>query len=96
MSDLTIDPELQDALDVAEDALLTAQQRIHRDIRQHADRLDDALHALRNGSPHITDEFLDRTVRQLSALAAAYEAARDGRDAAFRAVIAAEKKAAGW
>lgn len=27
--------------------------------------LHDALHALRNGSPHITDEFIDRAIDHL-------------------------------
>lgn len=27
--------------------------------------LQDALHALRNGAPHVTDEFIERTIARL-------------------------------
>lgn len=32
----------------------------------HRDLLTDALHALRNGSPHVTDEYIERTLSAMS------------------------------
>jgi hypothetical protein len=31
-----------------------------RTLKDSVDLLTDALHALRNGSPHVTDEFVER------------------------------------
>jgi len=39
-----------------------------RVVREETRYLIDALHALRNGSPEVTEEFLDRAVLHLSRL----------------------------
>ena len=36
-----------------------------RNVTADIDMLGDALHALRAGSPHVTDEFVDRTLTRL-------------------------------
>lgn len=55
--------------------------KAHAAIARPADAavlmLTDALHALRHGSPHITDEFLDRTIINLTRGLAASRAIRD-------------------
>lgn len=47
------------------DDLCKANGKLRRQTRQSADLLTDALHALRHGCPHVTDEFLDRTIANL-------------------------------
>lgn len=44
-----------------------ARVAVIRAVRGAELLLADALHALRNGSPEVTDEFLDRTLRELTA-----------------------------
>jgi hypothetical protein len=39
--------------------------RLREEVRQSILMLDDALHALRNERPHITDEFMERTIDRL-------------------------------
>lgn len=38
----------------------TVRTHALRTLLRQTDLLDDALHALRNGSPHVTDEFVER------------------------------------
>lgn len=38
-----------------------------RTIARQVDLLTDGLHALRNGSPHVTEEFLERAIVALTA-----------------------------
>ena len=46
-----------------------ARTRAVRVAEAEAAMLTDALHALRNGSPAVTEEFLDRAITNLTALA---------------------------
>lgn len=39
--------------------IVTADLRM---LQQYRNLLDDGLHALRNGSPHVTEEFIERTM----------------------------------
>ena len=43
--------------------IVTADLRM---LVAHRDLLTDALHALRNGSPHVTDEYIERTLSAMS------------------------------
>jgi len=43
--------------------IVTADLRM---LVAHRDLLTDALHALRNGSPHVTDEYIDRTLSAMT------------------------------
>ena len=36
-----------------------------RKVNRAIPLLEDALHALRNGSPHVTDEYLERVIADL-------------------------------
>lgn len=45
--------------------VLSAHRRAVKDARS---MLTDALHALRNGSPEVADEFIDRTLTSFAAL----------------------------
>jgi hypothetical protein len=48
------------------DDLATENARLRRAVAAAVPMLTDALHALRNGSPHVTDEYLDRTILDLT------------------------------
>lgn len=48
------------------DDLCKANARLKQDSQIIRDLLTDALHALRNGSPHVTDEFIDRSIAILA------------------------------
>jgi len=37
-----------------------------RTLREQKDLLSDALHALRNGSPAVTEEFLERSIAAIA------------------------------
>ena len=44
------------------DDIETARTKLVRDRAEVRRLLTDALHALRNGAPHVTDEFIDRAL----------------------------------
>lgn len=48
--------------------LVEENGRMRRTVREVSDLLADALHALRNGRPDVTDEFIDRSLSRLARL----------------------------
>lgn len=59
---------MSDAHTIAD--LDAARTKAVRVCTAEAASLTDALHALRNGAPEVTDEYLDRAISALTALAA--------------------------
>lgn len=45
--------------------VLTDKFTLKRGSQRAVELLTDALHALRHGSPHITDEFIERAINHL-------------------------------
>ena len=74
------------ALNAAEDAFDSATVKIVRVADQVVGHLlIDGLAALRAGDTHITDEFLDRAIRQIQGALHARRDANDARVAALNA-----------
>ena len=79
-------PDTRRALLAAEDAFELATFKVVR-VADHVvgHLLIDALAALRAGDTHITDEFLDRAIRQIQGAVRDRRAANETRIAAFNA-----------
>jgi hypothetical protein len=63
------------------DDIETLRENALRTMIEQVDLLTDALHALRNGSPDVTDEFLDRAITSMTRHITAHRAALDAQRA---------------